>query len=140
MNALAMIEPDLPATIESLDRLACLDRWRVTHGRPPPKHLSVRFMQRTLTYEEQCRAEGGVSRKTLQALTKLETGKEPGGVHTHTLKTGNHLVREWNGRTYQVEVLDKGFLMDGKRFASLSAIAKRITGAHWSGPRFFGLG
>jgi hypothetical protein len=48
-------------------------------------------------------------------------------------------MREWNGRTYQVEVIRDGFVMDGRTYKSLSAIAKRITGAHWSGPRFFGL-
>lgn len=56
------------------------------------------------------------------------------------LKTGTRLVREWNGRAYQVEVVENGFLMDGKHYRSLTAIAKRITGAHWSGPRFFGTG
>lgn len=56
------------------------------------------------------------------------------------LKTGTRLVREWNGRAYQVEVIENGFLMDGKQYRSLTAIAKRITGAHWSGPRFFGTG
>jgi len=140
MNASAKLEPNALAAIESPDRNACLEQWREAYNRPPPKHLSLRFMQRALMYEAQCRFEGGVSRKTLQALSKLVSGKEQGRVHAHTLKPGNHLVREWNGRTYQVEVLDKGFLMDGKRYTSLSAIAKRITGAHWSGPRFFGLG
>ena len=52
---------------------------------------------------------------------------------------GTHLVREWNGRTYQVEVLDNGYRFDGKTYPSLTTIAKRITGTHWSGPRFFGL-
>lgn len=52
---------------------------------------------------------------------------------------GTRLVREWNGRTHVVEVTQDGFVMDGKNYRSLSAIAKRITGAHWSGPRFFGL-
>lgn len=56
-----------------------------------------------------------------------------------TIRTGTHLVREWNGRTYQVEALEKGFRLDGKIYRSLSATAKKITGAHWSGPRFFGL-
>ncbi len=54
-------------------------------------------------------------------------------------RPGAHLVREWNGRTYQVEVLPKGFQMDGREWPSLSAIAKHITGTTWSGPRFFGL-
>jgi hypothetical protein len=58
---------------------------------------------------------------------------------TLSLRAGMHLVREWNGRTYQVEVLEKGFQLDGKPYRSLSAIARKITGAHWSGPRFFGL-
>jgi hypothetical protein len=56
-----------------------------------------------------------------------------------TLRPGTHLVCEWNGRSYQVEVLDDGFQMDGKSYRSLSAIARKITGAHWSGLRFFGL-
>jgi hypothetical protein len=55
------------------------------------------------------------------------------------LKPGVTLVREWNGRTYQVNVLEHGFSMDGKSYASLTAIALKITGAKWSGPRFFGL-
>ena len=48
-------------------------------------------------------------------------------------------MREWNGRMHVVDVTDDGFLFDGKPYRSLSAIARRITGAHWSGPRFFGL-
>ncbi len=55
------------------------------------------------------------------------------------LSEGTHLVREWNGRTYQVEVTKSGYVMDGKTYRSLTAIARRITGANWSGPRFFGL-
>lgn len=55
------------------------------------------------------------------------------------LSTGTQLVREWNGRPYRVEVTEAGFELDGKCYSSLSAIAKNITGAHWSGPRFFGL-
>ncbi|MCK0096696.1 DUF2924 domain-containing protein [Yoonia sp. F2084L] len=55
------------------------------------------------------------------------------------LTPGTQLVREWNGRIYRVLVTDDGFEMDGQTYRSLSAIAKRITGAGWSGPRFFGL-
>ena len=54
------------------------------------------------------------------------------------LQTGSKLIREWNGRTYEVEVVDKGFLLNDEQYKSLSACAKAITGAHWSGPRFFG--
>jgi hypothetical protein len=52
---------------------------------------------------------------------------------------GARLIREWNGRRYVVEVIEGGFMMDGKHYRSLTAIAFRITGAKWSGPRFFGL-
>ncbi|MDB5526201.1 MAG: putative bacteriophage-related protein [Rhizobium sp.] len=51
----------------------------------------------------------------------------------------SRLIREWNGRRYVVEVVKQGFIMDGKTYRSLSAIALRITGTQWSGPRFFGL-
>ena len=55
------------------------------------------------------------------------------------LASGTRLMREWNGRMHVVDVTDDGFVFDGKTYRSLSAIARRITGVHWSGPRFFGL-
>ena len=55
------------------------------------------------------------------------------------LTPGVQLVREWNGRTWQVEVLEEGFVCNDKSYRSLSAIARMITGTRWSGPRFFGL-
>ena len=60
---------------------------------------------------------------------------DPGGV----LKTGATLVRQWRGHTHTVLVGDDGFEYDGQRYRSLTVIAERITGAHWSGPRFFGV-
>lgn len=56
------------------------------------------------------------------------------------LVPGARLVREWNGQTYTVSVIDEGFVYKNRTWTSLSAIAKDITGAHWSGPRFFGVG
>ncbi len=56
-----------------------------------------------------------------------------------TLKPGVRLLREWGGRTHQVTVTDDGFDYGGKHYRSLSEIARTITGARWSGPRFFGL-
>ncbi len=55
------------------------------------------------------------------------------------LKPGARLVREWHGRTHAVIVLDDAFEFEGNRYRSLTQIAREITGAHWSGPRFFGL-
>jgi len=55
------------------------------------------------------------------------------------LLPGARLLRDWNGRTHVVDVLETGFAFEAKVYPSLSAIAHKITGAHWSGPRFFGL-
>ena len=121
--------------VEQLERADCLAQWRKVFGRPPPKHLSVPFMRRVLVWELQCRLLSGVSARTERALARIASGK-PAAAQA---RPGAHLVREWNGRTYQVEVLAGGYHMDGKTWRSLSAIARHITGAHWSGPRFFGL-
>ncbi len=55
------------------------------------------------------------------------------------LKPGAKLVREWRGETHDVLVLEDGFQWRGRQWRSLSAIAREISGTHWSGPRFFGL-
>lgn len=55
------------------------------------------------------------------------------------LAIGTRLMREWNGRMHVVGVTQGGILFDGKVYRSLTAVAKHITGTHWSGPRFFGL-
>ncbi|MGA9253224.1 MAG: DUF2924 domain-containing protein [Roseobacter sp.] len=127
--------PNLIAQIEAFDRPECLERWQEMFGRSPPKYLSPQFMKRVLIWETQNRALGAVSAKTTRRLRQIASGK---AVPT-TARTGSHLVREWNGRTYQVEVTASGYVMDGKSWRSLSAIAKHITSAHWSGPRFFGV-
>jgi Protein of unknown function (DUF2924) len=53
---------------------------------------------------------------------------------------GARLVREWGGRTHTVTITEDGFEYAGENYPSLTKIAQKITGAHWSGPRFFGLG
>lgn len=55
------------------------------------------------------------------------------------IRAGSRLVREWNGRTHTVTVEEEGFTYAGRNYRSLSAIAREIIGARWSGPRFFGL-
>ena len=51
----------------------------------------------------------------------------------------SRLIREWHGRTHTVTVTEDGFECAGTTYPSLTEVAKKITGAHWSGPRFFGL-
>nr|WP_210325971.1 DUF2924 domain-containing protein [Oricola nitratireducens] len=135
------------AAFEALDREDCIEAWRKQFGRSPLKYVSVQFMRRALAHEAQVKAHGGHSPAVRRALERsLRNVRKADGktrsvlpASSLTLRPGTHLVREWNGRSYQVEVLEDGFQMDGKHYRSPSAIARKITGAHLSGPRFFGL-
>ena len=119
--------------LDGLDFASLRRVWEQTFGAAPPSSLSRVFLRRVLGYERQCRTHGGLSAATRRALAAMANETPSPGA------PGTHLVREWNGRTYQVEVLDSGYRFDGKTYPSLTTIAKRITGTHWSGPRFFGL-
>jgi hypothetical protein len=55
------------------------------------------------------------------------------------LLEGTRLLREWRGVTHEVTVIDGGYEHEGRRYRSLSAVARTITGTQWSGPLFFGL-
>lgn len=121
--------------IEGQHREKCIALWQESFGRSPPKHLSPQFLKRVLIWELQNQKLGRVSVKTERDFLKISSGKMP----LTKAKAGSQLIREWNGRTFQVDVVDGGYVMDGKTWKSLSAIAKHITGAHWSGPRFFGV-
>lgn len=128
------------ADVEQASRQECMDIWRTEFGSTPPKFTSVQFMRRALTYERQCDANGRLSvavRRTLRSI--ISKKKTLVTAPPSSLSPGTVLLREWNGRNYQVEVIKNGFVMDNIKYKSLTAIAKRITGAHWSGPRFFGL-
>lgn len=120
-------------------RSATRTEWEAVFGSPPPAYLSVAFMQRAIGHERQCRSQGRLPRATRRALERIAAGEDVAGSVPATLHPGAHLVREWNGRVYHVEVTAEGFRMDGRIWASLSAIARHITGTSWSGPRFFGL-
>jgi len=76
---------------------------------------------------------GGSSNRD-DALPALEPSAE-----RRKLVPGARLLRDWNGRTHAVDVTESGYLYKGETYRSLSTIVRRITGAHWSGPRFFGL-
>lgn len=103
---------------------------------PPASRLSLRFLRKALIFELQCKELGGHSAAIRR---QLRADLNPATAPAQTLTPDTQLVREWNGRVYRVKVTADGFVMDGQSYSSLSAIAKRITGAEWSGPRFFGL-
>ena len=116
--------------------------WQAAFGSPPDKYLSARFMTKALTWNRQCEDLGGFPVRLRRRLRDLSVGATAGrgsGGLSQSPTPGSLLAREWNGRTYHVEVTDDGFRFDGAMYTSLSPIARRITGTNWSGPRFFGL-
>jgi len=116
--------------------------WRSFLRGEPPVGLSRDLMIRALANQMQERAYGGPSpamKRRLNTLAgeieKASSSFDPGVV----LKPGAKLVREWRGHTHTVLVLAEGYEYEGQRYRSLTTIAERITGAHWSGPLFFGV-
>lgn len=95
-------------------------------------------MEKALAYEFQRRAFGGMKASTRRTLRSVLAG-DSAPAHSRSSAPGTRLVREWNGKTYEVEVIEGGFVWQGRTWRSLSRIAREITGANWSGPRFFGL-
>jgi hypothetical protein len=119
------------------------NEWRSLYEREPPR-ISRDLLRLGIAYRRQELQYGGLGKATLRKLATLaktlrQTGRV-GPAPTLSLKAGTRLVREWHGRTHTVTVTEDGFEYDGTSYPSLTKIAKAITGAHWSGPRFFGLG
>jgi hypothetical protein len=124
--------------LESLTNFELRREWRRLHGMQPPKSLSRDLILRGITYKIQERAFGGLCKSVLRKLSEA-----PSNIVRQTtpvrVKVGTRLVREWNGQTHLVLVHADGVEWRGKLYRSLSVVAREITGAHWSGPRFFGL-
>ena len=117
--------------------------WRTLRCGEPIAPSSRDLLVREIAYKMQERVHGGLTppvKRRLRALAEETEAKGAGALAPALLlKAGTRLLREWQGRTHTVIALDDGFEYDGERYRSLTEIARRITGAHWSGPRFFGL-
>ena len=126
-------------SIASMEGAALASAWTNVFAAPMPE-VAPSLLRRALGYERQERKSGGlpvVLRKQLEAAAAGNTAAMP--EPPLKLKPGTRLMREWNGTMYSVLVTADGFDFGGKTWRSLSMIARHITGAHWSGPRFFGL-
>lgn len=113
--------------------------WMETFSAAMPE-VARSLLRRALAHERQERKFGRlptVVRKQLESVSADQTAAMP--EPPLKLKPGTRLVREWNGTRYTVLVTAEGFEFAGKSWRSLSMIARHITGAQWSGPRFFGL-
>ncbi len=125
--------------LNDLDRIGLRIAWNDAFGMVPPRHISMMFMRKALIWNEQCRRFGGLTPTLKRALNAAADGNSPNISAAVAAKPGTQLIREWNGRSYRVEVKGDGYFLAGESFKSLSAIALHITGTNWSGPRFFGL-
>lgn len=133
-------------SLDDLDGLTAAElraAWEEDLGRSPPARASAGWMRSVLAYRIQEREGPRLSAATKRELERIARALEKDRGHlpkpTRQLKPGTKLIREWNGVVHEVMVHDDGAEYRGARFASLTAVAREITGAHWSGPRFFGL-
>src|SRR5438874_2719494 len=134
---------------EALSRLPELDlgdlrqHWRALYKSDASPHLSRELLVRAIAYRMQEVALSGLRPERERQLRQIERQFAETGVIRRRagleLKSGTRLVRDWQGRTYEVLVLDDGFSWQGTHYRSLSAVARKITGTPWSGPLFFGL-
>jgi hypothetical protein len=142
---MAAVRPE--AIAQDLDRLSALglealrQEWRRLYRGPPPRLTRALFVL-ALSYrvqENACGLGASTRRQRASHAKDLQATGRVAPAPSLALKPGARLVREWRGRTHAVTVTERGFEYGGATYASLSLIACKITGAHWSGPRFFGL-
>lgn len=133
------------AEIEELDLGGLKERWRLLFGKEPPGY-STAMMRGRLCYRVQELAMGGLSETARATLRDALPDGEGGGGKLQRRKpvdgmpvTGTRLMRDWQGKRYEVVVTGQGFELDGRLFRSLSAVAREITGTRWNGWKFFGL-
>lgn len=153
-------ETVLPEDLKLMSLAQLRGLWRQRMGRKDPPGIRS-ILMRELAWHQQQAALGGMDAKTralIRSAIRQAKNTSPHPCHSHTpskrtrpkpnLQPGTKLVRTWRGRRHEVLVLDKDtsgaggggrFEYNGESFRGLTAIAEKITGAHWSGPRFFGL-
>jgi hypothetical protein len=113
------------AHLRDLDLGGLRARWHSVFRRKAPDHLPRHLLYRMIAYRLQAERLGDLDRDTQRFLDQVATG--------------TILVREWDGKSHRVMVLDQGFAWNGTTYRSLTEIAYVMTGTRWSGPRFFGL-
>ncbi len=138
---------------KSSEKLATLSpaqlrtEWQRLYKTAAPR-VSPDLLARGVAWKLQERALGGLSPSTVRELRQLDCkqGEVRGGgaaapalASAAGLRPGTTLMRTWGDRNWSVLVTEDGLVFEGQHYASLSQIAREITGAHWSGPRFFGL-
>jgi hypothetical protein len=133
---------DQLAALATMSSAQLRNEWLHLYRAPAPD-MSPDLLRRGVAYRLQERSTGGLSGETKKAVAALMRQMEKTGeaviVPSTRIKPGTRLVRDWGGASHHVLVVEDGFLYREQRYRSLSTIAQHITGAKWSGPRFFGL-
>lgn len=139
--------PTVAAQLAALPSLPMAELWALWDAHFPrrPAHPNRRYLESRLAYRIQELAYGALPTTIRRML--VDAGAQHSKIKTSTsrsaqtlLMPGTTLIREWNEREYRVTVTPEGlYALDGQVFKSLSAVARHITGTHWSGPKFFGL-
>ena len=127
------------AALATMSPAQIKERWVEVEASVSP-NLPPSLLRRLLAYRLQERRLGGLPAAVVRELERTGRGEAHAGRRQAVpLTPGARLVREWNGQTVSVEVREDGFWWNEQSWRSLSEIARTVTGAHWSGPRFFGL-
>jgi hypothetical protein len=145
-RAPALDRDALSAEIAGLSKASIPDlreRWKTLYCQEPSGRIGRSFLIRAIAYRLQEKAFGGLKPSTRRLLARVAeeaaAGSSPKRPPVRKAETGTILVREWQGNAHRVTVLGDGVSFNGKRYRSLSEVAREITGSRWSGPRFFGL-
>ena len=153
--------------LERMTTTELVERFAAVHGYPcRTRHRQ--YLIRKIAWRIQANAEGDLSERARRRAAELADDAEVRVMAPKTLvsppqsgaaKTvrrrvqaddhddrrlppaGSAIVREYKGRTIRVLVLpkDQGFEWNGERFRTLTAVAKKVTGSHLNGFRFFRL-
>ncbi|MEM6464262.1 MAG: DUF2924 domain-containing protein [Pseudomonadota bacterium] len=150
MSTQSKLEEEI-GLLAGLPRAELVTRWHRIYRSPPPKGVKRGLLERAIAWHLQARHLGGLSPSVRRQLREA-VARDGGGLNTDNANTrarpkvasspltpGTRLIRQWHGRNHSVDVIEEGFVFEGRTYRSLSAIAREITGARWSGPRFFGL-
>lgn len=163
MSGQALVDTEI-AKLGDLTRAELVERWESIYRCPPPSGVRRELLTHAIAWDLQAKRFGGLTSVTrnaikiagariavrrrvaeagANALGRASADNAPSApvqpAARSRLRPGARLIREWNGKTNVVDVTTDGFVFENKNYQSLSTIACQITGAHWSGPRFFGL-
>jgi hypothetical protein len=126
----------------SLDPAALKEKWKDLFSENPSPPIGRSMLIRAIAYRLQERAFGGLKPSAQRILDRVSDGHisfESKRAPTREATAGTVLIRKWGGVTHRVTVLDHDVVYRGRRYKSLSEVARVITGTHWSGPLFFGI-